>query len=374
MKFSDPFKILSPNERWAPTQSQMDAFQNAYEKLLPPLVYKIRLAVAKWRDENYAGASETTKSLLNFWFNQEHLIGQTKFSFFFSQREAIESIVYLYEIANAKDKYELMKFDSSGRISTGMFDENWTRYVVKMATGAGKTKVMGLTLVWSYFHKLYEADSTLSKDFLVIAPNIIVLNRLRKDFSDLKMTFPESDLFFFVNQNGNLQPHSLTSNPIEPLADTLKYTFDQTVLEYNFENKKFYLPKNNQPSIILKNDLFKVNDQSIKEKNWQTALTMQGKWNSQILHPETSDKEWLNLVKYSFLSKVMTPVTSYLVVENEAQKTILKKKQEQVLSSNKSLDLGEDTQRMSEPSLIILTILLGLALWYRQRRQRKWAN
>lgn len=176
----------------------MDAFQNAYEKLLPPLVYKIRLAVAKWRDENYPGASDTTKSLLNFWFNQEHLIGQTKFSFFFSQREAIESIVYLYEIANAKDKYELMKFDSSGRISTGMFDENWTRYVVKMATGAGKTKVMGLTLVWSYFHKLYEADSTLSKDFLVIAPNIIVLNRLRKDFDGLKMFFDEP----FIPDNG----------------------------------------------------------------------------------------------------------------------------------------------------------------------------
>jgi type III restriction enzyme len=176
----------------------MDAFQNAYEKLLPPLVYKIRLAVAKWRDENYAGASDTTKALLNFWFNQEHFIGQTKFSFFFSQREAIESIVYLYEIANAKDKYELMKFDSSGRVSTGMFDENWTRYVVKMATGAGKTKVMGLTLVWSYFHKLYEADSRLSKDFLVIAPNIIVLNRLRKDFDGLKMFFDEP----FIPDNG----------------------------------------------------------------------------------------------------------------------------------------------------------------------------
>jgi len=198
MKFSDPFKILSPNERWAPTQSQMDAFQNAYEKLLPPLVYKIRLAVAKWREENYRGASETSKSLLNFWFNQEHLIGQTKFSFYFSQREALESIVYLYEVANAKDKYELMQFDSSQRVSTGMFDETWTRYVVKMATGAGKTKVMGLTLVWSYFHKLYEATSTLSKDFLVIAPNIIVLNRLRKDFDGLRMFFDEP----FIPENG----------------------------------------------------------------------------------------------------------------------------------------------------------------------------
>jgi len=173
-------------------------FQNAYEKLLPPLVYKIRLAVEKWRDEDYAGASETSKLLMNFWFNQEHLIGQSKFCFFFSQREAIESIIYLYEVAKAKDKYELMRFDSSGRVSTGMFDENWTRYVVKMATGAGKTKVMGLTLVWSYFHKLYETDSLLSKNFLVIAPNIIVLNRLRKDFDGLKMFFDEP----FIPENG----------------------------------------------------------------------------------------------------------------------------------------------------------------------------
>ncbi|MDM8549457.1 DEAD/DEAH box helicase family protein [Desulfobacterales bacterium HSG2] len=198
MKISDPFKILTPDERWSPTQSQMDAFQNAYEKLLPPLVHKIRLAVAEWRDDGYQGASDTAKSLMTFWFGHEHLIGQRDFSFFFSQREAIESVIYLYEAAKARDKYELMRFDSSERVSTGMFDETWTRYVVKMATGTGKTKVMGLTLVWSYFHKLYETDSRLSKNFLVIAPNIIVLNRLRRDFDGLKMFFEEP----FIPENG----------------------------------------------------------------------------------------------------------------------------------------------------------------------------
>ena len=194
----NPFSILTPSERWAPSQSQLDAFSNAYEKLLPPLVYKIRLAVAEWRNSGYQGASDVTKALFDFWFNQEHLIGQKKFGFFFSQREAIESIVYLYEVAKAKDKYDLMRFDSSNRISAGMFDENWTRYVTKMATGAGKTKVIGLTLIWSYFHKLYETDSRLSKDFLVIAPNIIVLNRLRRDFDGLKMFFEEP----FIPENG----------------------------------------------------------------------------------------------------------------------------------------------------------------------------
>ena len=64
----------------------------------------------------------------------------------------------------------------------------------------------------------------------------------------------------------------------------------------------------------------------------------------------------------------MTPVTSYLVVENEAQKAILKKKQEQILSGNKSLDPDEDTQRMSEPSFWILANLFGLVISYRHRR------
>jgi hypothetical protein len=219
----------------------------------------------------------------------------------------------------------------------------------------------------------YKNNSTTYPVFVMVTDKIqnAVLD---KDFSDLKMAFPENDLFFSVHQNGNLQPHSLISDPIKPLNDTLKYTFDQPVLVYDLDNKKYYLPNNNQPSIILKNDIFDVGEQSIKEKNWQSALTMQGKWQSQILHPERSNKEWLSLVKLSFLSKVMVPVTSYLVVENEAQKAMLKRKQEQVLSSNKSLDLGDDAQPMSEPSIIILAALLGLILWFRQSRQRKWTN
>jgi type III restriction enzyme len=63
-----------------------------------------------------------------------------------------------------------------------MFDEDWPRYVLKMATGAGKTKVLSLLLAWSYFHKLYEPDSRLARNFLVIAPNIIVLDRIYKIF------------------------------------------------------------------------------------------------------------------------------------------------------------------------------------------------
>ena len=69
----------------------------------------------------------------------------------------------------------------------GMFDEDWTRYVMKLATGAGKTKVMSLLIAWSYFHKHYEEGSDLSTNFLLIAPNIIVLDRLRLDFDGTRI-------------------------------------------------------------------------------------------------------------------------------------------------------------------------------------------
>jgi len=56
-----------------------------------------------------------------------------------------------------------------------------------MATGSGKTKVMSLILAWAYFHKLYEPDSKLARNFLLITPNIIVLERIKNDFSGLKI-------------------------------------------------------------------------------------------------------------------------------------------------------------------------------------------
>ena len=65
------------------------------------------------------------------------------------------------------------------------------RFLLEMATGTGKTKVLSLLLVWSYFHKTYEEDSDLSRNFLLITPNIIVLDRIRTDFDGLKIFFED---------------------------------------------------------------------------------------------------------------------------------------------------------------------------------------
>lgn len=189
-----PYAILDPTMRWFPADEALR--DTSMDKLMPPLVSQLRKKVKEFRDSGYVGAHDTSKSLLNWWFVTPHLLPKAdgtmqEFQYFFAQREALETIIYLYDVVGVQDKYDLMRFDSSGVVSTGMFDETWRRFVIKMATGAGKTKVLSLALAWSFYHKLYEPDSSLARNFLVIAPNIIVLDRIYKDFQGLRIFFDD---------------------------------------------------------------------------------------------------------------------------------------------------------------------------------------
>ncbi|MFN9480985.1 MAG: DEAD/DEAH box helicase, partial [Betaproteobacteria bacterium] len=188
---ASPYDIAAPASRWRPAADGCD-----YDALVAPLVERIREEVAAWRATGYSGASPTTTALLAWWFDTEHRIEEADgalapFRYYFAQREAVETVVWLYEVRRARDKFDLLRFSASAEIRPSLFDEDWTRYVVKMATGAGKTKVLSLLLAWSYFHKLYEPQSALARNFLLIAPNIIVLDRLRSDFDGLRIFFAD---------------------------------------------------------------------------------------------------------------------------------------------------------------------------------------
>ncbi len=190
----DKFQILDPAIRWFPAEE--DLRKDGYEKLLPPFVPELRERVAEWRKDHYEGASKTSKALLSWWFKEPHTIygkdgTSIAFQYYFAQREAVETIIWLYETEKVEGKYDLIKFDKLGRVSPNMFSEEWLRFVIKMATGSGKTKVMSLLLAWSYFHKLYEEGSQLSKNFLLITPNIIVLDRIKNDFVGLKIFYED---------------------------------------------------------------------------------------------------------------------------------------------------------------------------------------
>ena len=66
-------------------------------------------------------------ALLRWWFETEHLVENadgslSPFRYYFAQREAVESVIWLYEVRQARDKFDLLRFDASGAVSTGMFD------------------------------------------------------------------------------------------------------------------------------------------------------------------------------------------------------------------------------------------------------------
>lgn len=166
---------------------------NAPQRRFPtniPLVLGLRPAVDRWREDNYTGVTETTRRLLTFWFQEDHPLPDGRnFRYYFGQREAIETLIYCYEVMKARSLYKLVQdfCPPDKYVPVDPRIDRFPRYTFKMATGSGKTKVMSLAIVWSYFNALKEKDSPLARNFLVLAPNVIVFERLREDFEDGKI-------------------------------------------------------------------------------------------------------------------------------------------------------------------------------------------
>jgi type III restriction enzyme len=148
-----------------------------------PCVPGIRDKVKAWRDGGYKGATDTTRLLLNHWFYNDHrLPNGGKFKYHYFQREAVETLIYLYEVANIRRHKNLVEAFATRRDLRLLQYDEFARYCVKMATGSGKTKVMSLVIAWQFFNAVAEARDDFAKTFLLIAPNVIVFERLRTDF------------------------------------------------------------------------------------------------------------------------------------------------------------------------------------------------
>ena len=148
------------------------------------LVDGVRAAVDAWRANSYPSASETTLRLLRFWFGEDHRRPSGEpFQFFFCQREAVETFIYLSEIKRASSFSDLIGY-AQAPIMIDPAETKRQRLAMKMATGSGKTMAMSLCIAWSYLHARREEDSPMATSFLVIAPNVIVFERLKTDFGD----------------------------------------------------------------------------------------------------------------------------------------------------------------------------------------------
>jgi len=152
------------------------------------LVNKLRDAVFNWREQGYSNTTKTTKRLLDFWFKEDHIFDDKEFKFWFAQREAIETLIYIYEVMRKRKFVEMMVDFGEGKFSG--YDPRadlYPQYCFKMATGSGKTFVMAFSVIWNYFNYKFEGLDDYTNKFLLIAPNVIVYERLKRDFKEGKI-------------------------------------------------------------------------------------------------------------------------------------------------------------------------------------------
>ena len=130
------------------------------------LVNRIRRRVDSWRGNGYPGVTGVTRKLLEFWKDGEHRENR----FFFCQMEAIETMIWLTEAPDPEKQGISIPSDGG----------DFERWCSKMATGIGKTVVMGLVVAWQTINKVtYPQDARFSRNILVMAPGLTVKSRLR---------------------------------------------------------------------------------------------------------------------------------------------------------------------------------------------------
>lgn len=136
------------------------------------LINQIRSDVAVWRLGGYHGVTQTSRRLLEHWNEIDTKVRPL----FFCQREAIETAIFLSEVAPKTAPF----FQDTLAQYANSLNEGLFRIALKMATGTGKTVVMSLLIAWQTINKARNPhDARFTDQFLVVAPGITIKDRLR---------------------------------------------------------------------------------------------------------------------------------------------------------------------------------------------------
>lgn len=271
-EFIDP--TIKPDFFWIKSESKEIVKQNGRRKSPELCVNQIRDVVDEWRTNGYPGASKTTSDLFHWWFEESrHVLAFGLYRPYWVQREAIETIVYLLEIQNSPDASTLI--NTFGKwVTNDLLEETFTiqknmdqipqiilpnngkpidlpqddlpRYAIKAATGSGKTMVMSYLIFWSMMHSMREQNSQMANNFLLLSPNVIVFERLKKDFVGGKIF---KDLDMCPAGWANPLQVILRGESIEPSG---KNTLVVTNIQQLHENRSEWVPKNALDKILGK--------------------------------------------------------------------------------------------------------------------------
>jgi type III restriction enzyme len=135
------------------------------EEFVPlELVNTVRERVRAWRARGWPGTTPLTRQLLHHWSRAER-----ERKLFFCQREAAETLIWWVEASPAEKQGIVVPKDNG-----------LSRYACKMATGSGKTAVMGMVIAWQVLNKLANPqDRRFSDAVLLVCPNLTIKERLQ---------------------------------------------------------------------------------------------------------------------------------------------------------------------------------------------------
>lgn len=162
------------------------------------LVNLIRERIKDWRNQGYPGVTRTTFELLKYWQREGRLQ-----RLFFAQLEAAETMIFLVEArADFLQGIDVPIDDVSEERKAEGYSA-FKRYACKMATGTGKTTVMGMLAAWSILNKVNNrSDGRFSDVVLVVCPNVTIKNRLQE-------LYPENGEASIYRTRDLVAPHQM---------------------------------------------------------------------------------------------------------------------------------------------------------------------
>lgn len=204
--------------------------------------------------------------------------------------------------------------------------------------------------------------------FIVVTDNIdgAIFTKGMKDFA---ITRPEGDIFFVLSNKHGLKARRFSA-PTEDLAVLNQFPpASQQVLAWpDSNNPTAFLPDNGQASLVIKDPEKDFAAPKLKSGSWESGVTLYGMWLSSMLNPQNSVNKHFSIITNSFRTGLLSPLTAFLSPENDAQRQMLLKKQQRMLSSMRPLDIGEENQ-MDEPPLWLLCLFVAMLLVFGQYRK-----
>jgi len=155
------------------TLQRSQEFDPGYEMVM---VNQIRQRVREWRSQNYPGVTRTTLELLQWWRRDGR-----KMRLFYAQIEAVETVLFLNEARADLCQGINVPTDEPGEQQQAEGIKAFNRYACKMATGSGKTTVMGMLAAWSILNKVSDRNNARFSDVvLIVCPNVTIRDRLQE--------------------------------------------------------------------------------------------------------------------------------------------------------------------------------------------------